>query len=213
MSPKLVDKPRRKQEIIQAALECFAERGFEAVSMSDIAKYVGVSKGTLYLYVDSKQELILAAARFWVELVKQRLPETMDQHLDPETRLRGLLEQSTKGFLEDPRIVRLFLGIVQTALSPHSAFDNQDVIGQVSGPIRDAISQILSEGIHHGYLSKCYENQVDALARNIVAFVDGLGLHYLAASGHLDFQSQLELYLQGLFHQLRHGVHPTPKDT
>ncbi len=42
MSPKIVDKEKRKKEIAQATLEVFAEKGFEATSMSQIAKLAGI---------------------------------------------------------------------------------------------------------------------------------------------------------------------------
>jgi AcrR family transcriptional regulator len=58
---------RRKQarpgEIVGAALELFAERGFAATRLDDVAARAGVSKGTLYLYFDNKEELFKAVVR------------------------------------------------------------------------------------------------------------------------------------------------------
>jgi AcrR family transcriptional regulator len=58
---------RRKQarpgEIVAAALELFAERGFAATRLDDVAARAGVSKGTLYLYFDNKEELFKAVVR------------------------------------------------------------------------------------------------------------------------------------------------------
>jgi AcrR family transcriptional regulator len=58
---------RRKQarpgEIVAAALDQFAERGFAATRLDDVAARAGVSKGTLYLYFDSKEELFKAVVR------------------------------------------------------------------------------------------------------------------------------------------------------
>lgn len=56
-------KDARPQEIIEAALELFAERGFAATRLDDVAKRAGVSKGTLYLYFPNKEELFKAAVR------------------------------------------------------------------------------------------------------------------------------------------------------
>src|SRR5262245_10903240 len=50
----------RPQEILEAALAVFAERGFAAARMETIAARAGVSKGTLYLYFDSKEEIFKA---------------------------------------------------------------------------------------------------------------------------------------------------------
>ena len=54
------DRPR---EICAAALEVFAEKGFAAAKLDEIARRAGVSKGTLYLYFDDKQELFRAVVR------------------------------------------------------------------------------------------------------------------------------------------------------
>lgn len=50
-------KDARPGELAAAALELFIERGFSATRLDDVAKRAGVSKGTLYLYFDSKEAL------------------------------------------------------------------------------------------------------------------------------------------------------------
>jgi AcrR family transcriptional regulator len=54
------DRPR---EICAAALEVFAERGFAAARLEEIARRAGVSKGTLYLYFKDKEDLFRAVVR------------------------------------------------------------------------------------------------------------------------------------------------------
>ena len=53
----------RPREICAAALAVFAEKGFAAAKLDDIAKRAGVSKGTLYLYFKDKEELFRAVVR------------------------------------------------------------------------------------------------------------------------------------------------------
>ena len=50
-------KDTRRQALLTAALDEFFERGFAAARMDDIARRAGFSKGTLYLYFDSKEAL------------------------------------------------------------------------------------------------------------------------------------------------------------
>lgn len=54
------DRPR---EICAAALEVFAEKGFAAAKLDEIARRAGVSKGTLYLYFKDKEDLFRAVVR------------------------------------------------------------------------------------------------------------------------------------------------------
>src|SRR5881397_1505651 len=53
----------RPAHILNAALEAFVENGFSATRLEDIAERAGVSKGTLYLYFESKDALFKAAVR------------------------------------------------------------------------------------------------------------------------------------------------------
>jgi AcrR family transcriptional regulator len=53
----------RPKEICAAALEVFAEKGFAAARLEEIAKHAGVSKGTLYLYFKDKEDLFRAVVR------------------------------------------------------------------------------------------------------------------------------------------------------
>jgi len=68
--PKRKAKPRwqrrktaRPGEIIAAALDVFVERGYEAAKLQEVARRAGVTKGTLYLYFDSKEALFKAVVR------------------------------------------------------------------------------------------------------------------------------------------------------
>ncbi|PKO84691.1 MAG: TetR family transcriptional regulator [Betaproteobacteria bacterium HGW-Betaproteobacteria-11] len=67
MTPAGTPRQRRKQarpaELMTAALELFIARGFAATRLEDVATHAGVSKGTLYLYFDSKEALFKAVIR------------------------------------------------------------------------------------------------------------------------------------------------------
>jgi AcrR family transcriptional regulator len=83
------DRPR---EICAAALEVFAEKGFAAAKLDEIARRAGVSKGTLYLYFKDKEELFRAVVR-----------DTVSPNVD---HLRDALMSSELPFAQ---IVQMFL--------------------------------------------------------------------------------------------------------
>jgi len=60
MSPKPDVSEERKDQIMNAAEEVFSQKGFSDARMDDIAEETGLSKGTLYLYYKSKDDLIIA---------------------------------------------------------------------------------------------------------------------------------------------------------
>lgn len=53
----------RPGEIVQAALEVFAEKGFAAAKLDEIAARAGISKGALYLYFEAKEDIFRAVVR------------------------------------------------------------------------------------------------------------------------------------------------------
>lgn len=56
-------KAERPHELLDAALQLFVEKGYAATSAAEVAQMAGVSKGTLYLYYPSKQDLLKAVIR------------------------------------------------------------------------------------------------------------------------------------------------------
>src|ERR671925_147037 len=61
-----------REKIIQAAIESFAQTGFDRTKMEDIAKRLGLSKGTIYLYFNSKEDLFLAICEHYLKAVRDQ---------------------------------------------------------------------------------------------------------------------------------------------
>src|SRR6516165_548905 len=58
--PQTAEDNAKRRQIIEGAREAFLEQGFDAASMNDIARIAGVSKGTLYVYFQNKEQLFQA---------------------------------------------------------------------------------------------------------------------------------------------------------
>ncbi len=71
-------KESRPGELLHAALECFAERGFAATRLEDVAARAGVTKGTAYLYYASKEDLFKAVVRGYLVPVIASLEAAAD---------------------------------------------------------------------------------------------------------------------------------------
>jgi AcrR family transcriptional regulator len=108
-------KDARPAELLDAALDVFFEKGFAAARLDDIAARAGVSKGTVYLYFDSKEEIFEALVRAIpqanVETVRTLTADPSvpaDEMLARVLRLVGM-------FLRDQRMIkfpRLIVGEV-----------------------------------------------------------------------------------------------------
>ncbi|MBP1964437.1 TetR/AcrR family transcriptional regulator [Paenibacillus aceris] len=64
MSPKVSQayKEERKAIILEGALHCFTEKGFQATTIDDIVRHLGISKGAIYSYFASKEEMYIQMA-------------------------------------------------------------------------------------------------------------------------------------------------------
>ncbi|MCM6773633.1 TetR/AcrR family transcriptional regulator [Nocardia sp. CDC159] len=70
---------RRRQQILDAALECFARKGFHATSMQDVFTEAGLSAGAVYRYFKSKDELIAALAADATVLLRGAMEEVVQR--------------------------------------------------------------------------------------------------------------------------------------
>jgi AcrR family transcriptional regulator len=82
-------KEARPAELVQAALELFVEHGFAATRLDDVARKAGVSKGTLYLYFDSKDELFKAVVREGLVPALERGEQILEGHRGSAAELLG----------------------------------------------------------------------------------------------------------------------------
>ena len=80
-------KEARPQELLAAALAVFVERGYAATRLDDVATLAGVSKGTLYLYFPSKEDLFRAVVRANLLPVLDEAEQAIDTYQGPSADL------------------------------------------------------------------------------------------------------------------------------
>jgi AcrR family transcriptional regulator len=99
----------RREEILDAATELFAQCAYSDAVTGALAERLGVGKGTLYRYFPSKRDLFLAAA----DRVMRRMRETVDASLvgieDPLEQTERGIRSFLKFFAEHPQFVELLI--------------------------------------------------------------------------------------------------------
>ena len=63
------DPEIRRQELVQASLELFLDKGYEKTSVKDIVAAVGVAQGLFYYYFPSKEDILKEIADYYVEVL------------------------------------------------------------------------------------------------------------------------------------------------
>ncbi len=81
-------RKERKEHILQVALELFAHDGYHATSISSIARKAGISKGLLYNYFESKEDLLKELIISTTEMVHVELDPNHDGKVTPKEFIR-----------------------------------------------------------------------------------------------------------------------------
>src|SRR5512146_841820 len=65
-----VARDKRRQSLVVAARDVFAQKGYHATTVDDITRAAGVAKGTFYLYFSEEREIYYAVVRAFLQLIK-----------------------------------------------------------------------------------------------------------------------------------------------
>ena len=118
--------PEQRDGILQHAATLFAQRGFSATSMHELARAAGVSKALLYHYFEDKKQLLLAIAEGHIDRLTALADEVEAQCLPPEERLTRLVER----FVEEYAHARAHHQVLVQDLKYLDGEDQQRVRGK-----------------------------------------------------------------------------------
>ena len=100
------DRPSRREQILQAAAQLFAERGSRAVGVDDVGAAVGVTGPAIYRHFASKDamlaEMLVRISEFLLAGGSERVA---DAGTDPEAQLRALIEFHVDFALDNPALI------------------------------------------------------------------------------------------------------------
>ena len=141
-------KEDRPQEITQAAFEVFAEKGYSGARVEEVARRAGVSKGLLYLYFKTKEELFKAVVKSVVVRRVDALLAAVEQtELSSEAFIRGPLLEFMKGVPGSPIAIVIKLLIAEGQRHPDLVDYYWDHV--VSRGLK-AISGFVERGVERG---------------------------------------------------------------
>ncbi|MCF6094076.1 TetR/AcrR family transcriptional regulator [Microaerobacter geothermalis] len=162
--PYLVEK--RRNQMIRAAVRLFAEKGFHKTTTREIAKAAGFSIGTLYEYIETKEDVLYLVCEAIHKEVEERLREAINySHTGAETlksAIKGLIQVMDE--MQDDVLL-----IYQEAKSLPN-----ETMGYVLGreeEIAKHFEEIIRKGIEDGTIT-LEENLVKLMAENIMVLAE-----------------------------------------
>ena len=203
-SPK---RERRKQarpgELLASALELFVEKGFAATRVDEVAQRAGVSKGTLFLYFPSKEELFKAVVR---ENISGRFAEWTGILQTYQGSSADLLRMAMHRWWERIGSTRAS-GIPKLVMSESGNFPElaRFFQSEVLEPGNDLIRQILQRGVERGEFRALDETYG---VYSVIAPMMFLSMwkHSMAACGGSMAQLEPLKYLNSQIDTILHGL-------
>lgn len=153
------------RKILDASLELFGTKGFEATSISMIAAQAGISKGLIYNYFESKEALLDALIQDLMKIGDEMMTQIFTD--DPRETMRRLIVSIFSWLKANDRVNRLIIGL-STSLDKFR-FIHDMANGKLVGyliMLEDLLNQI---GIPNAKTE----------ARILATFFDGLALHFM----------------------------------
>lgn len=157
-------KEERPEEILNAALELFTEKGFAATRMDDVARLAGISKGTLYNYFESKESIFHAVVQEMISPEIERVEEMVANYQGPSDHL---LRQLIRAWWVNVGETRLS-AIPKIVISESGNFPElaQFFVDTVVKRARKLFTDVVSRGVVSGEFNTV---ETQAVARLIIA--------------------------------------------
>ena len=193
-------KEARPAEIVAAALQLFSDRGFAATRLDDVATVAGVSKGTVYLYFESKEQLFEAVVREAVAPNIARAEALVDAFEGPTPDLLRALFTFVGEVLETPLTGVMKLIVAESGNFPQLARMYADLV------LRRAFAlmrRILERGVARGEFRPL---DPDATVPLVVAPILLLGMWKHSFGAHTDLTLDRRKVLEAHCENLLRGL-------
>lgn len=106
-SQKRIRRKSRKEEIIKAASNLFSQKSYHDVTMDQIAEKVGVAKGTIYLYFESKENLYLGILEHTFETIESILEKEIAKEDPAPQKLKKILRLIFQFYFQNMDVLRI----------------------------------------------------------------------------------------------------------
>jgi AcrR family transcriptional regulator len=187
----------RRQQILDAAIACFARKGFHQTTMEDIGDEAGLSPGVAYRYFESKDDIIVATVQGSLDRSADFFEEASEEE-DIQSLLEQMIDDTYQRFEQPDRDIYYKVRVQLWA----ETLQNKKV-AESAGILRDKGQMQLAAIIRRGQELGQIKSDLDglAVALAIMANHDGFILHWLA-NPHVDIRKYREATMEmvrGLF--------------
>jgi len=165
---KLELQDRRKEQIMSAALSVVVSKGYDQSRMDDIVEKSQLSKGAIYWYYKSKEEVYLSLVDYWFLQYSSGVVDTLQQQESASDQLKALFDFFIGQFDKNPATFKLLVEFWRLAgLNP----DFNAKLQQIYSDFLEYIIEIIKVGVANGEF-KNVEPRITALS--ILINIEGI---------------------------------------
>ena len=177
MTPKIVDKEEKKNQIRDVAMTLFGSKGVQQTTMAEIAEAAGIGKGTIYEYWKSKDEIFVNSFKHFFEIMSKNITSALSHSADPVDKIKILIGESFRSFHEAGyEFTTIIMEFWAEGIRQHdnSLFSEIDMTG-IYHEYRTLLAGFINEGIKQG---KIIKTDPDTLASLLIGTLDGITLQW-----------------------------------
>jgi AcrR family transcriptional regulator len=148
------EKEQRRRTILKAARKIFFEKGLQATAMDEIAETAELSKGTLYLYFKSKEDLYVSLLEEGLAILRRMFEEVAARPLPADEALRQIGLTYYQFFKQYPDYFKIL--VFTNARDVHSQLSEEVLQGceQRSLACLEVVARVYSRGVQEGVFRK-----------------------------------------------------------
>lgn len=176
---------QRRLTLYKAAFREVAEKGFADVTLDDIARRAGVSKGITLYYFSSKEDLFRRLFGWLVDSIHARMREAVSESSDPLDKMRALVAITFPSPSKNRAFFRTFVDFCGLA-ARREGF--REVTARFYRGCREIDGEIIEEGMRRGIFAR---REAESAASTVRAIFDGLMMQWLAEE---DLESSFPAY-------------------
>ncbi|MEE8228701.1 MAG: TetR/AcrR family transcriptional regulator [candidate division NC10 bacterium] len=198
--PIIVDKDRKRRDILQAAMRVFARDGYHRAKMEAVAEEAGIGKGTVYEYFKSKTDLFLVLYDHMLAELKDFYMKELAGIQQPAAILERFIAVAFQTFrVWEPFFLVFFDFWAEGGRGEQQAL-LQTRLREAYAVARADVAAIIAAGVKDGSF-RC--DNPSLTAASILATLDGLVLQWLCDRDAFDLDAMRETLTQGILRGLQ----------
>jgi AcrR family transcriptional regulator len=187
-------KEARRTQILDAAVRCFAQRGYYETTIEDLVTETGLSRGALYLYYPSKEAIYLSISERWSCGLQEAIHARLTPELSPASILQIIIEVNGEHVQAEAEACRILMEGWNLASHIPALAERK---GEQQAHNVAALSQLLRAGIEAGEFRT--DMDVETQARILMAILHGLMVQWHRQPGSVDWHAIASEFLRGMY--------------